>query len=723
MTTWYSQTNSNWKNSTTLWNSAANGSGSWGAVIDNDTVIIQANHAVEYDEDMSDAGTWPNGIAGLTITSHATTPAMLFAKYSGAGTYHLKIKTGTIIQGTNAAAYGRLLANSDGVWGNTGVLPFDRKFIIDLVTTANITATYLAINLRCTEPTNKWVTTYGAIDAIDSVTGDAITAAGHGLTDTTPICFVGADLPASLVAGTVYYVRDKTTDTFKVTLVSGGVAVTLTDAGSGTRQFYTGHSSTSTDHMNILEDVTADVQWVAGAAVVLVDCTAPTDYDQQRLSLDAVDSASVIDLSANVDSAQYPGARVYLATRNIEIRSSCVTAVNIVTGGTSGYFGCSILSTAGQLVNATTFYGNGVYFGSGHTISGVVSGCNYAAYSGSGHTISGVVSGCGNGVYSGSGHTISGVVSGCNYAAYSGSGHTISGVVSGCSYIAYSGSGHTISGVVSGCNYGAHYGTGHTISGVVSGCGNGVYFGSGHTISGVVSGCSYGVYYGTAVLVAASLSGNTRDVYNVIVSGFGATLGSATQNGAYKYTTVPMAEVRFTCGIFDLAGVAGALGFWTQGGYCKSATYSAGTHGTPSITAPNSLVHEMTFEDNNRLGYVEIPVYAKAGVPLVVTMHGKLTGTSAWTTRPSIGIYDPAKPWQDGAEVLNASAAMASNTDWQTLTATYTPTYDRTLNIRMQGNGGTAGGTGTEKLYWIFTYTNGGGFVPHTQVIGGLSIG
>ena len=52
---------------------------------------------------------------------------------------------------------------------------------------------------------------------------------------------------------------------------------------------------------------------------------------------------------------------------------------------------------------------------------------------------------------------------------------------------------------------------------------------------------------------------------------------------------------------------------------------------------------------------------------------------------------------------------MAANTDWQTLTATYTPTHDRELRVRMQGVGGNAGGTGTEQLYWFAVISTGGG--------------
>ena len=52
---------------------------------------------------------------------------------------------------------------------------------------------------------------------------------------------------------------------------------------------------------------------------------------------------------------------------------------------------------------------------------------------------------------------------------YYGTGHTISGTVSGNSTAVYYGAGYTISGTVSGNSYGVYYGTGYTISGTVSG--------------------------------------------------------------------------------------------------------------------------------------------------------------------------------------------------------------------------------------------------------------
>ncbi len=63
----------------------------------------------------------------------------------------------------------------------------------------------------------------------------ALADASTYLSDGDPVTFSTTDaLPAGLVAGTVYYVRDVDTDSFKVSETSGGVAVNITDAGTGT---------------------------------------------------------------------------------------------------------------------------------------------------------------------------------------------------------------------------------------------------------------------------------------------------------------------------------------------------------------------------------------------------------------------------------------------------------------------------------------------------------
>lgn len=72
-----------------LWTNAAN----WDtAPVDNDSVTIPNGQTCEYDADMSNAGVWPNGIAGITITGTLSLTRT-------AGTYYLKIKAATTIAG------------------------------------------------------------------------------------------------------------------------------------------------------------------------------------------------------------------------------------------------------------------------------------------------------------------------------------------------------------------------------------------------------------------------------------------------------------------------------------------------------------------------------------------------------------------------------------------------------------------------------------------------
>ena len=67
---------------------------------------------------------------------------------------------------------------------------------------------------------------------------DFLTSTAHGLVDTQQIQVVGSDLPSGLSASTNYFVRDKTTNTFKLAATSGGTAINIVDNGSGSTWIY-----------------------------------------------------------------------------------------------------------------------------------------------------------------------------------------------------------------------------------------------------------------------------------------------------------------------------------------------------------------------------------------------------------------------------------------------------------------------------------------------------
>lgn len=103
--------------------------------------------------------------------------------------------------------------------------------------TAYSIATYNALALVIR---NYYGNNAGATFTADAGT-DFITATSHGLSDGDHIFLtnVGGALPAGLSVNTSYYVRDKTTNTFKVTASVGGAAVDITGAGTGTHSFHT----------------------------------------------------------------------------------------------------------------------------------------------------------------------------------------------------------------------------------------------------------------------------------------------------------------------------------------------------------------------------------------------------------------------------------------------------------------------------------------------------
>ena len=79
---------------------------------------------------------------------------------------------------------------------------------------------------------------YGPLIAAPKVftglaSSDVITSYAHGFSDGDEVRLFGSALPTGVAEGTTYYVRDSTTDTFKLAATSGGAAIDLTVSGAG----------------------------------------------------------------------------------------------------------------------------------------------------------------------------------------------------------------------------------------------------------------------------------------------------------------------------------------------------------------------------------------------------------------------------------------------------------------------------------------------------------
>lgn len=68
---------------------------------------------------------------------------------------------------------------------------------------------------------------------------DVITSTAHGLSDGDVLLLTTSNtLPAGLSTSTPYFVRDSTTNTFKLAATAGGTAIDITDAGTGTHKWH-----------------------------------------------------------------------------------------------------------------------------------------------------------------------------------------------------------------------------------------------------------------------------------------------------------------------------------------------------------------------------------------------------------------------------------------------------------------------------------------------------
>jgi len=88
---------------------------------------------------------------------------------------------------------------------------------------------------------SKFSTPTTATFTADNTT-DTFTSAAHGLSNGTIVMVknAGGALPAGLSANTQYYVISAATNTFQLSLTSGGAAVDITTNGTGTQTFSTG---------------------------------------------------------------------------------------------------------------------------------------------------------------------------------------------------------------------------------------------------------------------------------------------------------------------------------------------------------------------------------------------------------------------------------------------------------------------------------------------------
>jgi len=429
------------------------------------------------------------------------------------------------------------------------------------------------------------------------------------------------------------------------------------------------------------------------------------------------------------------------------------TIDSILTGCSNGTYYGTDHTVTGNIIGCNA----GIHTGSGYGVSGSIAGCSNGIYSGSGHTISGSIAGCSNGTYYGTGHTISGSVLGCNNGINYSTGCMVSGVVSGCSYGINTGASNAVSGEVIGCAYGINIGSGTIIAGAnLTGNTRDIYLG-GRWIgygAGLQSATQVANYLYTSVYYPDSycLLYDVADSSNTPQPGYlkawtpGGTCASYGVSSTeipglyYKQVTVSGTLTPDATGTYTYDGLHNGKPYYRRGsdayfiwyygddtnGWMISsalgsvavprwknsrasiaeASYAPYSTTTGTATVANvvasglcevtpitlPIVHVSTYESALANNFVEWELHGSAGLAITATLYAKSAQTSM-TTRPTIAICSPRYARWNVTGIL-ASGVAADNTDWQTVTASYTPTADGPLVVRVYGSNA----TGT--TYW-----------------------
>lgn len=632
------------------WSATATWNG--GAVpIDDDAVTIVAGDSVLMDADTSSF----TGLRTVTITSHATTPGMLYFKDGTSG--YLKLRTGYNIVGTNAAAKGRLLANSNGAWGGTTALTFASKAVIDLQGTAKIEAPYLDIALYCTEPTAKYVEVYKTAytcttQATDvNASTDVITFTGAPPSAGTAVKVRSSGtLPGGLTTTDLYYTRTVSGNTCKLALLnSDATIVDITSTGSGTLTMYDGHTDTGTATVNVIQDVTGDGPWITtdGHDRAFLCDIGPASADIQYATLVTINAGSIV-LDANVDSAQYPLARLWLIARNVSVRVSHNAAGQFTfdyTGAThGGVLNCEIVNTAYSA-------GYHVYRGVGHTLNGCIGRGRTATYEGSGHAIGGVIAGSTDGASNGINVTLSGYAAGVQ-AMNGCKGSIVTGEVTG--YVLFAGCVNcSFTGVALGNNSNISSSYDCDVGGVIAHCGTAISNSYNANLFGRITGCTTGVSLGSFTANSAVFSGNTTDVTLSGTSAWTGLLGRSFHHG----------------------GTANDTRAWCPGGSM--------THETTEVPSGKSYSHKFTHTSASYWTVMEWELNRSDPLASSFVVYAKHDATSlAEAARLHWQLIDPSSDPLIGGTALAEWIAIDS-TDWQSSTLTYTRTDDRPLLLRV----------------------------------------
>jgi hypothetical protein len=681
---------------------------------DGDDVVIAAGHSVLMDDNTS----YMTGLLSVTIQGHATTPAMLYFKNGTNGI--LKLRTGGYqILGTTGTLKGRLLANANGVWGDSTPLSNSNRALIIVSNTSYINGTYLDISLHCARPTRTYVHTYGTkyefiassgtVNTTNNTIDLGVTPPANGTT--IQIMSPSGILPSGAEAEFKYFVNSVSGNTFK--LSSGNSATTvipLTHPGSGRCIVYTGYAAGSTT-VNVLEDVTTDSCWGTASGWNLTNlCNsfamdAARDNQVQRIT-NITPSSITLDVAVN--STQHAGARLYLLSRNVYIRNEGATGSTqtIVSypGSTpaySGDFHCLIMNESSL---------NGRAIVAGYPITSPATCVSNLYYGFYGSAVGYWLPIYGNYIY---------VYYG---AAMYGRGMIFNGIGdSNNSTITWHNDIMIGSGEFRNNSYAIQLVYGFDVSEQADFKGSytaakDAFFG---TINCELKNLAYAVmntdciinndvrditgnalWYSAATLYDSRLyRNNSSDIggpgHN---TGYRVSLLSATPMSWSTESTQsdPMAMYH---AFYDVNGEKGQMRIWTAGGN----TLTEAAPATPPVTLPYAYKHSCISTYGN-YHYSDIPILVEGGKLLRIKIYEKCNvNPSTFTIGPKFQLVRKSGSFDSSANILVEKTAQAdggNDTNWHTIILDYRSPYDEQIILRVLGKATSA------YFHWMYELQN-----------------
>jgi len=290
------------------------------------------------------------------ITGVGFQPDFVWLKSRSAGTqWHL---LNDAIRGTN-----KLLYSNDSA-AEASVTNVFNSFNADGFTVAYNSAytsaqsnangsTYVAWNWKANGAgsTNSNGTAKSSAVTVDSGT-DTVTWNSHGMSDGQKIGFFAATMPGGLSAGTLYYVRDAATNTFKVAASSGGAAIDITSNGTTVTCHTTLTSTVSANTTSEFSIITytgsgsnATIEHGLDIAPTLVIVKERPNADSWVIWQSSISAANYLVLNSTAGStagstiwnSTAPTSKVFSVGTNTAINQSSQTYVAYCFAPVAGY--------------------------------------------------------------------------------------------------------------------------------------------------------------------------------------------------------------------------------------------------------------------------------------------------------------------------------------------------------------------------------------------------